>query len=543
MSAFGYVFTYAANLPAYDEWQFAPALFAEPAQQWTWIWAPHAEHRYPLGRMAYLAVFHSAGGDFRAGQYAAVALFAAAAAFLLLAIRKLRGRLSYADSLIPILFLHRGHYENWLIGYQVVFALTVLAVAVFAWIASISKEWNRPQIGWAALAILPLPALGGGTGLLFYAPLVPWFLMRLFFRRSGPLSVGGWLGLATISGTFAYAVWSFFDLASSPVTKPPLSTAMFGSFLQNLGLAAGPALAEPHHIVGIFILAVGLPVAIAKLLVLRRDPNWIAKLGAFAILAGAFLFLLAVTISRPAQITVRYAAFAALVPLVRYLVGTDAVTYPRWYSISLTLFVAIAGILIIRQNWIGASGYGSNHRDAEVRIAEDVREGMPLDLLIEKHVYAASDSPGSVRAAWETLWNRGLGPIRGATAPIPNLRERASANPPKLVATADLRLLPLDPFVNRYELGEGGSDFVHAIRIDFAVKPTKPWQVLRLHWIARGADGRETLHQSSVSPWFVSPKQSTVFWLNSEISAAWLEVGRDEPTPEPLRVIWLVDSR
>src|SRR4051794_7533696 len=64
--AVAFVATLGTNAPYADEWEFVPALVGEePALPW--LWQQHNEHRLPLPRAIFLALF-TITHDFRAGM-------------------------------------------------------------------------------------------------------------------------------------------------------------------------------------------------------------------------------------------------------------------------------------------------------------------------------------------------------------------------------------------------------------------------------------------------------------------------------------------
>ena len=156
-----FVGRYGHNLPRQDEWEFVPVLTGH-ADSVRWVVSKHAEHRFPLARAVYLGLHAGSGRDFRAGMWVTVALLSASAALLLLAARKSRGRSDLIDLLVPVLLLNAGHAENFTMGYQIAFTLTVGLLAAFAGVAVWADRIGpRRAAGLCGLATLGV-ALGGG---------------------------------------------------------------------------------------------------------------------------------------------------------------------------------------------------------------------------------------------------------------------------------------------------------------------------------------------------------------------------------------------
>ena len=160
------------NLPRQDEWEFVDVLTGDGGGM-GWVFARHAEHRFPLARAVYLGLHSATGRDFRAGMWLTVFLLSASAAVLLLAARRQRGRSALPDLLVPVLLLNAGHAENFTMGYQIAFTLTVALLAGF--VAAVSwahRLGPRRAAGLCGVATLGV-ALGGGFGLAF-APGLGW---------------------------------------------------------------------------------------------------------------------------------------------------------------------------------------------------------------------------------------------------------------------------------------------------------------------------------------------------------------------------------
>ena len=90
-----------------------------------WLWEQHNEHRLPLSRLVYLADSASrttsapgCSSRSRCSRRSRLGLMRLAAG--------LRGRPDWADLFFPISLLHLGHWENFLLGYQLCFALHLL---------------------------------------------------------------------------------------------------------------------------------------------------------------------------------------------------------------------------------------------------------------------------------------------------------------------------------------------------------------------------------------------------------------------------------
>ena len=172
--AFAFVTTLGTNAPYADEWEFVPALMGdEPALPW--LWQQHNEHRLPLPRAVYLALFKLTA-DFRAGMLLQVAMLSALALFLMRLADRLRGRPHWADAFFPVSLLHVGHWENFVMGYQICFVLFAVLATGLAVVALRTTRANAFRSGATAGVLLMLLVLTGGSGLVVVPPVAAWLV-------------------------------------------------------------------------------------------------------------------------------------------------------------------------------------------------------------------------------------------------------------------------------------------------------------------------------------------------------------------------------
>lgn len=162
------------NAPYADEWEFVPALLGDEPRL-PWLWQQHNEHRMPLPRLVVLAYF-TLTHDFRAGMVLQVAMLSALALFLMRLAAKLRGRAHWADAFFPVSLLHVGHWENFVMGYQVCFALFAVLATALAVVALRADRTNAFRSGVIAGVLLLLLALTGGSGLVLVPPVSAWLV-------------------------------------------------------------------------------------------------------------------------------------------------------------------------------------------------------------------------------------------------------------------------------------------------------------------------------------------------------------------------------
>ena len=126
LAALAFVGRCGSDVPVQDEWDgIVPQLTGHAPVTAGWLWAQHFEYRIPLPKLLMLALFALGGGDFRAGMFFNVLALGGLAFALIRAAASLRGGIGYADAFFPVALLHWGHWENFLMHWQVAYTLPV----------------------------------------------------------------------------------------------------------------------------------------------------------------------------------------------------------------------------------------------------------------------------------------------------------------------------------------------------------------------------------------------------------------------------------
>src|SRR5689334_16018091 len=87
-----------------DEWMQTPVAAGRRPFSLGWLLAFHNEHRIPLPKLLWVGVMRMTNFDARWGAALNVALLTAAAAIVLHAVRRFRGRALWTDAILPLLF-------------------------------------------------------------------------------------------------------------------------------------------------------------------------------------------------------------------------------------------------------------------------------------------------------------------------------------------------------------------------------------------------------------------------------------------------------
>ncbi len=157
--------------PSSDDWVLVLALEYDLKELFDWIARQHNDHRIPLQKAIQFPLLKAFGFDFRY-LIAFNALVTAIVAILWLEIaRRIRGRRSVGDAIIPLLLLAPANSPlTW--GFQFQFLSSVLFLSVFAFAAV--AYVRKPRTSWivCALAAIVAAALCGMNGLLVSAALL-----------------------------------------------------------------------------------------------------------------------------------------------------------------------------------------------------------------------------------------------------------------------------------------------------------------------------------------------------------------------------------
>ena len=169
-----FVDRYALTNPYVDEWEFMGVLLGdEPAIPW--LWELHNEHRFPLPRVVYLALFRLTG-DLRAGCVVSLVGMSLLAAGLIRLAARLRGWSRLEDAFFPLLLMHSGQSENLYMGYQMCFMLTAVLAGGLLAVMMTTGSHNKFRHGVYAGALGLLSMLSGAAGLAFGCCAAAWLV-------------------------------------------------------------------------------------------------------------------------------------------------------------------------------------------------------------------------------------------------------------------------------------------------------------------------------------------------------------------------------
>lgn len=537
-AAVGYQLRFASAVPFQDEWDLVPELadYAADGRLWDWVALRHNEHRYIPGRAVYAWLMTVSGYKFGFGMATTVGLLGLTALVFATAVRRLRGRSSWGDVLIPATLLNWGHGFNLLMAYQVVYALFALAAAGLVWVLATDRGRRRSDVV-AGLAVLGVAVNGGGLGVALVGPLGLWLLYRMSVRWVDG-AVPGWWAVGTavvpVTLTAAYVTWVVLGVQPYPESIAPptpwLKAAAAGQFL-----AMGFGLWVPDY----FWQGIGLATAVyagtTGLLVRAwwlTPSERVRAAGLLAILAGLVVAAAAISWRRGYGLHEHYPTpsgiglCVAWAVIARYGVGRPTVT------------LATAGMVLAVA--LVAANLGPAWRLGTVRkmYARDfqaaVREGLPPGFLAHRF-YGVFLPDDRFRERLDGMRRHRIAGME-VTPPDPPVRGVPVVPPPAGLPPCSYPEYVTGPPAVTVEAP--GRQVV-GLRVEIELDRDPSWLELRLVWEPVGG-GKPKV--AKVYPAIRQRRQVTTFWVNDVPTAVRLEPGCPTFGVVIRRAEWLIDE-
>lgn len=382
LAALGFVLVFGSDAPYADEWEFVPALLGKESLL-PWLWKQHNEHRLPLSRAIYYALFQ-ATHDFRSGMFLQVAMLSALSLGLMRFAARLRGRLNWADAFFPITLLHVGHWENFLMGYQLCFALFCCLVCGLAVVAIQTQRETAFRSGILAGVLLLLIALTGGFGLAVVPTVAMWLVyLAILLWRSGTKTRA--LVILVLAALPVIYIGAYFSDYQRPPHHPPISrdpVAIAAVTGEVLAMALGVGVSGVWGLVVAGELAIGAATVILLTRQGRNPANRPASVGLISIAAGVCGLALAIGLGRSPRgmemgLWSRYSLLAWPLLGTAYLVWVKAGR--KWIPI----VFCVAAALAFTANMLTGMIIGAEIRTQYNQIEGDVRLGLPAEQIVE----------------------------------------------------------------------------------------------------------------------------------------------------------------
>jgi hypothetical protein len=275
-TALWYVRQYARNIPFWEDFLIVPVMTGHEPVSFRWATAHYNEHLLVIPKLI-LAGLLRAIPDFRGGLYLNVAMMSAAAAWMLIVARRLRGSTRLVDAVLPLLILNIGQCECFLLGMCMNLVLTACISCALIGVASrvtcSESWWPCLQIG-GLLVVLPLC---GGNGLALLPPIMAWLTGYVAFgwwsgRVPGPL--GRALGMGLLMITSAIVTWYLLGYQRPQhIPAAPSIRAASITMLESLSLTISPSAWGYWTAAGLAVVVVTLATILRLAFVAWRTPS------------------------------------------------------------------------------------------------------------------------------------------------------------------------------------------------------------------------------------------------------------------------------
>lgn len=377
----------ASPIPMRDDLVFVVPLVPEHPSFATELWDPINEHRVPLARaiMAGLLALHR---DIRVGMFAQVAVLSLCALGAIALARRLRGRTSPFDALFPLVFLHLGYTESWLLALQLTVALpTALVLGAFALAVRKAGPPSAATLAGVAACALALVTCGGfgWSQMPPWAAWLGWCAWRAQRRGDSRAAWTGALGLAlvgTLSVVYAIGLPYRAQEHGAGIGRAIAIAVQF------LSAFAGPYVAQQHVLYLVLAIVLAGATLAGLVRVVRTQPAERERAG--ALLAGALgvvAIACAVGISRQddwpvAGWAARYTGAQA--PLVVSAVLASILYAPRTFALAAQGSLALAALAALPFNTEAGRSAGEERVQLTREMYAEVARGAQLGDLSQR---------------------------------------------------------------------------------------------------------------------------------------------------------------
>jgi hypothetical protein len=292
---------YARNIPYMDDFALVPLMTGNDPVSLQWIWSQHNEHRPAISRLILVGLHRFIATDFRVGMYFNAGLLSAAAAAMILLVRRVRGSFSVTDVVLPLSILNLGQAETLLISFAMNLVLTAWISCELIATATISR------LGWPlalrfGLFLLILPFCGG-SGLVMLPPLAMWlagYSARGCWSGREPGLAARAIGLSLLTGCLlVVALYLIGYTSPAHQGPPPTVLAVATTTLEYLSLVICANAATYWRLAGLtVVLLVGATLLRLVAVVVRYPVERPRALALIAVILSMLSAAAAVGLSR-----------------------------------------------------------------------------------------------------------------------------------------------------------------------------------------------------------------------------------------------------
>jgi hypothetical protein len=292
---------YARNIPYMDDFALVPLITGHDPVSLQWIWSQHNEHRPAISRLILVGLHRFIATDFRVGMYFNAGLLSAAAAAMILLVRRVRGSFSVTDVVLPLSILNLGQAETLLISFAMNLVLTAWISCELIATATISR------LGWPlalrfGLFLLMLPFCGG-SGLVMLPPLAMWlagYSARGCWSGREPGLAARAIGLSLLTGCLlVVALYLIGYTSPAHQGPPPTVLAVATTTLEYLSLVVCANAPNYWRLASLtVVLLVGVTLVLLVVVVLRHPEERPRALALSAMILSMLSAAAAVGLSR-----------------------------------------------------------------------------------------------------------------------------------------------------------------------------------------------------------------------------------------------------
>jgi hypothetical protein len=323
----------------------------------------------------------------------------------------------------PASLLHAGHWENFLMGYQISFALYAVLVTLLGIVAMRTTRQNAFRCGLGAGGLLFVLALSGGSGLVFVPPVALWlvYLATVVRRTDSRWHAVVLVGLAALSVAYLGLYFVGYERPPHHPTPGEGGVAIATVTGQTLAMAVGIGFAPLWPAVLAGMLALGA-ATLAGLVRSGRDPeNRPATVGLIAVAAGVAGLALAIGVGRAGfgdpdrGLWSRYSLLSWPLLGLAYLVWVRRGGWGgKWVPTQMCLVAALA----FPPNMLVGVQYGAAVKGLESAIVVESGLGRPPELIAASHLRRSGQEERAVRGI-PMLREAHVGGFAGDAEPAP----------------------------------------------------------------------------------------------------------------------------
>ena len=413
-----YIRHYGRNIPYFEDFFFVPVMAGHEPLSLQWAAVQCNEHRPVIPKLI-LGSLLRAVPDFRAGLYLNAGMMSAGAASLIVLAKRLRGRSSVVDAVLPLAILNIGQFECLLIGFAL--NLVVTAWISCALIVAVSRAHVSP--GWRCLeagGLIVLLPLCGGSGLAMLPPLILWlagYIACSWWSRRDP---GAWaraIGVALLMTTSAIVAW-YLSGYVKPAHVPAAQSArsVWSTTLEFLSLVISPSGWGYWRPAGLAVFLLTAATVVHLVVVARRAPVERPRaLGLIAVLSSMICVAAAVGLSRSGLgpgtgLNSRYVTISAPLLGVLYVTWLIYGTARAQRAVHTGLLALVCAGIPAQARFARAAGEG--RRAFYVKLERGLKRGVPTSRLVDLACPALFPHRPEIDRAFKVLKTAGVGKFR-----------------------------------------------------------------------------------------------------------------------------------